>query len=344
MPQVDKVIGNSEKLSHVHYRFDDNKIIVSDIMQVKESAHHLVSGFEGKSRAFLEIQNGCDHRCTFCIIPLVRGNSRSTPIGVITDQIKLLVESGYKEIVFTGVDITSYGSDLPGRPGLAQLIKRVFNVVPELSRLRLSSIDVAEIDEELFDLAATNHKLMPHFHLSLQSGDDMILKRMKRRHRRDQVIDFCKRLRKARPNVAFGADIIVGFPTETDDMFQNSMHLVQEADLQYLHVFPYSPREGTPAARIPQLDRNIIKERSELLRALGEVQLQRFFIENLNKRVSILYEGDSKGRTENFIPIKFQDDSIDYISKLQNGCLIDSLTLRVEEAHVIAEPLCLKTI
>jgi len=220
MPEVDKILGNEEKLSPQYYNFDSEKILVNDIMSIKETANHLVTSFEGRARAFLQVQNGCNHRCTFCIIPYGRGNSRSVPIGSIVQQIRSLLAQDFKEIVFTGVDATSYGADLPGSPTYAQMIKRVLSQVPELQRLRLSSIDVAEIDDELFELMAYEKRLMPHFHISLQAGDNMILKRMKRRHNRQQVIDFCHKLRSLRPEVAYGADIIAGFPTETDDMFR----------------------------------------------------------------------------------------------------------------------------
>lgn len=239
MKEVDKVIGNEEKLSDKNYNFDEERVIVNDIMSVKETANHLVKSFEGKARAFIQVQNGCDHRCTFCMIPFGRGNSRSVPIGVIVEQVRSLHASGYQEIVLTGVDVTAYGADLPGAPTFAQMIRRLLALVPELQRLRLSSIDVAEIDDDLFELMAHNKRLMPHFHISLQAGDNMILKRMKRRHNREQVIDFCHKLRSLRPEVSFGADIIAGFPTETDEMFENTRTLIAEAGIQYLHVFPY---------------------------------------------------------------------------------------------------------
>jgi len=306
MPEVDKVIGNEEKLSSFYYNINENKLAVNDIMSVKETASHLISNFEGKARAFLQVQNGCDHRCTYCIIPYGRGNSRSVPIGVIVEQVKYLVVEGYNEVVFTGVDVTAYGSDLPGQPTFAQMIKRLLNLVPELKRLRLSSIDVAEIDDELFELMAFEERLMPHFHISLQSGDNMILKRMKRRHNRELVIDFCNRLRNKRPNVAFGADIIAGFPTENTSMFNNTRMLIKEADLQYLHIFPYSPRENTPAARMPQIERIIKKERAAELRALGELQLERFFKRSVGSKVNLLIEKEQVAHSENFIPVRME--------------------------------------
>lgn len=306
MSEVDKVIGNEEKLSSDYYNLSEARVIVNDIMSIKETANHLVTSFEGRARAFIQVQNGCDHRCTFCMIPFGRGNSRSVPIGVITEQIKLLVSKGYQEVVFTGVDVTAYGADLPGSPTFAQMIRRILGLVPELRRLRLSSIDVAEIDDDLFDLMANNKKIMPHFHISLQSGDNMILKRMKRRHNREQVIDFCHRLRKIRPEVSYGADIIAGFPTETDAMFENTKNLIIEAGLQYLHVFPYSEREGTPAARMPQVEKKVRKERAAILREEGQKQLHLFFEKNISREVLMLVEKNNIAHTDNFIPVKLE--------------------------------------
>lgn len=251
MEMVDKVIGNDEKLDSKNYTLDGPKSLVGDIMSVKEAVPHLVTNFEGKTRSFIQIQNGCNHRCTFCIIPYARGNSRSVPIGTIVEHARKLVESGFKEIVLTGVDVTDYGLDLPGKPRLGQMIKRLLNLIPDLKRLRLSSIDVAEIDDELEELMISHERLMPHFHISLQAGDDMILKRMKRRHRRSDVIEFCNNLRSKRQDVSFGADIIAGFPTETDEMFVNTRNLISEVGLQYLHVCLYSSREDTHALHIP---------------------------------------------------------------------------------------------
>ena len=308
MPEVDKVIGNEEKLSDKYYKFDSQKVIVNDIMSVKETANHMVTSFDGKARAFIQVQNGCDHRCTFCMIPFGRGNSRSVPVGVIVEQVRMLHAKGYKEIVLTGVDVTAYGADLPGAPTFAQMIRRLLSLVPELKRLRLSSIDVAEIDDDLFDLMANNKRLMPHFHISLQAGDDMILKRMKRRHNRKQVIEFCHALRKIRPEVSFGADIIAGFPTETDEMFENTRSLISEAGIQYLHVFPYSEREGTPAARMPQVPMNIRKERAAILRAEGAKELDKFFSQNLGSMVELLVEKNNMAHSENFIPVKLEGE------------------------------------
>jgi threonylcarbamoyladenosine tRNA methylthiotransferase MtaB len=304
MSEVDKILGNEEKLHSTNYKFDEDKVLVNDIMSVTETAHHLVTNFEGRARAFIQIQNGCNHRCTFCIIPYARGNSRSVPIGMIVEQIKKLVDTGYNEIVFTGVDVTSYGPDLPGQPTFAQMIRRVLLQVPELKRLRLSSIDVAEIDEDLFDLMAYEARLMPHFHISLQAGDDLILKRMKRRHDRASVLKYCDKLRSIRSNVSYGADIIAGFPTETDEMFENTLNLVSEAGLQYLHVFPYSERDGTPAARMPQVDVRVRKERAALIRNAGEKELRKFMQKNIGMNTNIIVENDNIGRTENFLPVK----------------------------------------
>lgn len=308
MSEVSKVLGNEEKLSSSNYFIDEKRIAVNDIMSVKETANHLVTSFEGKVRAFIQVQNGCDHRCTFCMIPYGRGNSRSVPIGVIAQQIRLLLAENYQEIVFTGVDVTAYGADLPGKPSFAQMIRRIFSLIPNLQRLRLSSIDVAEIDDELFSLFAHNPKIMPHFHISLQAGDNMILKRMKRRHNREQIVEFCNKLRALRPEVSFGADIIAGFPTENEEMFENTRRLISEAGLQYLHVFPYSEREGTPAARMPQVPKQIRKERAAILRAEGIQELHKFFAQNVGKDVNVLVEKNNMAHTENFIPVKLEGE------------------------------------
>jgi len=253
MPEVDTVLGNQEKLEARSFlTLDSEPVHVADIMSARETASHLIEGFDDRTRAFIQVQNGCDHRCTFCVIPFGRGNSRSVPIGAIVQQVTTLVENGYREVVLSGVDITSYGADLPGRPRLGQMLRRLLANVPDLPRLRLSSIDVAEIDDDLLDLIANEPRLMPHLHLSLQAGDNMILKRMKRRHTREQAIEFCETVRGLRPDVVFGADIIAGFPTETDEMFVNSLALVEACDLPHLHVFPYSPRPETPAAGCPR--------------------------------------------------------------------------------------------
>jgi threonylcarbamoyladenosine tRNA methylthiotransferase MtaB len=304
MPEVDKVLGNEEKLHAHNYNFDENsRLLVNDIMSVKETAGHMVSSFEGRARAFIQVQNGCNHRCTFCTIPYGRGNSRSVPMGEIVTQVRKLLEVGFNEVVLSGVDVTSYGPDLPGEPTFAQMVRRLLALIPDLKRLRLSSIDVAEIDEELFELMAYEPRLMPHFHISLQAGDNMILKRMKRRHNRDQIIEFCHRLRSIRPSTAFGADIIAGFPTETDEMFENTLKLISEASLQYLHIFPYSEREGTPAARMPQVEKHIRKERAALLRAEGEKELTKFYLKQIESQANIVLENEHFGRAENFTPI-----------------------------------------
>ena len=305
MAEVNQVIGNDLKLKAETWGLEsEERILVNDIMSVKETAGHLITGFEDRSRAFIQVQNGCDHRCTFCIIPYGRGNSRSVPIGVIVDQVRALTVAGYKEIVMSGVDITSYGPDLPGSPTLGQMIRRVLALVPELPRLRLSSLDPVEIDDDLWRLIAEEPRFMPHLHLSLQAGDDLILKRMKRRHLRDDVINMCSRARSYRPDIAYGADIIAGFPTETEEMFQRTLDIVEECDLTFLHVFPYSEREGTPAARMPSVDKAIRKERAARLRNLGEKQVQKFLNQNINKDVHVIVEKDNFARAENFSLIK----------------------------------------
>ncbi|MFD1697670.1 tRNA (N(6)-L-threonylcarbamoyladenosine(37)-C(2))-methylthiotransferase MtaB [Roseibium aestuarii] len=307
MEEVDLVLGNTEKLERKSYQQvatfgidDSEKVRVNDIMSVEETAGHLIDGLEGRARAFVQVQNGCDHRCTFCIIPYGRGNSRSVPMGVVIDQIRRLTENGYNEIVLTGVDITSYGSDLPGTPKLGALTAKILKMVPDLKRLRLSSIDSIEADDELMRVIADDERLMPHFHLSLQAGDDMILKRMKRRHLRADTIAFCEEVRRLRPDVVFGADIIAGFPTETEEMFQNSLRIVDECGLTHLHVFPFSPRPGTPAARMPQLPRQVVKERGARLRAKGEEVLKKHLAGEVGKILPVLVEKEGLGRTETF--------------------------------------------
>ncbi len=305
MAEVDQVIGNDLKLKPETWGAPaEEKIIVNDIMAVRETASHLIEGVEGHARAFIQVQNGCDHRCTFCIIPYGRGPSRSVPVGPIAEQVRALVNAGYNEIVMTGVDVTSYGHDLPGAPTLGQMIRRVLALVPELPRLRLSSLDPVEMDDDLWRLIAEEPRLMPHLHLSLQAGDDMILKRMKRRHLRQDVIDVCNRARSLRPDMAFGADIIAGFPTETEEMFQNTLRIVDECDLTFLHVFPYSEREGTPAARMPQVAPPLRKDRAARLRAKGEEQMARFLPRHVgHDRVVIVEQGDM-GRTEHFAQVR----------------------------------------
>ncbi len=305
MPEVDRVIGNEEKLQAESWGAPAHaRILVNDIMSVKETAGHLIDGYEDRTRAFLQVQNGCDHRCTFCIIPYGRGNSRSVPIGVIAKQVHSLVERGYKEIVFTGVDVTSYGHDLPGSPSLGQMIRRVLALVPGLARVRLSSLDPVEIDADLWRLIAEEPRLMPHLHLSVQAGDDLTLKRMKRRHLRGDVIAVCERARALRPDMAFGADIIAGFPTETDEMFANTVRLVEECDLTFLHIFPYSEREGTPAAKMPQVDPAVRKARAAKLRDLRDVQMNRFLGRHLGQTLEVLIEKDGLGRAADFASVK----------------------------------------
>ena len=312
MPEVAQVIGNHEKMQPQTWtRLNDfgvaetEKVLVDDIMAVKETALHLIDGMRGRTRAFVQVQNGCDHRCTFCIIPYGRGNSRSVPMGAVVDQIRTLVEHGAREAVLTGVDITSYGRDLPGEPKLGTLVKAILRNVPELERLRISSIDSVEADDDLLDALANERRLMPHLHLSLQAGDDLVLKRMKRRHLRDDAIRFCAQVRALRPDVVFGADIIAGFPTEDEAMFSRSLDLVDECGLTHLHVFPFSPRPGTPAARMPQVARDIVKERAKRLRAKGEDALLRHLRAEVGARRSVLTETDGLGRTEGFTLVRF---------------------------------------
>lgn len=307
MEEVDLVLGNDDKLKSESYKSVPDfgvpmaeKIRVNDIMSVRETALHLIDGLEGRARAFVQIQNGCDHRCTFCIIPFGRGNSRSVAMGPVVDQIAKLVDNGYREVVLTGVDITSYGADLPGEPKLGALVKSILKHVPSLERLRISSIDSVEADPDLMDCIANEARLMPHLHLSLQSGDNMILKRMKRRHDRDHSIAFCKEVRALRPDMVFGADIIVGFPTETEDMFQRSLDIVEECDLTHLHVFPFSARPGTPAARMPAVKGPVIRERAQRLREAGEAALQRHLQSQIGREVQLLVERNGLARTEQF--------------------------------------------
>jgi threonylcarbamoyladenosine tRNA methylthiotransferase MtaB len=281
--------------------------MVDDIMSVTETAGHLIDGF-GRHRAYVQVQNGCDHRCTFCIIPYGRGNSRSVPAGVVVEQIKRLVGKGFNEVVLTGVDLTSWGTDLPGGPRLGDLVMRILRLVPDLPRLRISSIDSIEADDNLMLAIATEPRLMPHLHLSLQAGDDMILKRMKRRHLRDDAIRFCEEARRLRPDILFGADIIAGFPTETEEMFVNSLRLVEDCDLTFLHVFPFSPRKGTPAARMPQVKGAEIRDRAARLRAQGDAALARHLAAQTGKSHRILMESPQRGRTEQFTEVDFAEE------------------------------------
>ena len=319
MDEVDAVIGNTEKMQPDTWKGmaadfigETEAVQVDDIMSVTETAGHLIDGFGTRSRVYVQVQNGCDHRCTFCIIPYGRGNSRSVPAGVVVDQIKRLVDKGYNEVVLTGVDLTSWGADLPAQPKLGDLVMRILKLVPDLPRLRISSIDSIEVDENLMQAIATEPRLMPHLHLSLQHGDDLILKRMKRRHLRDDAIRFTEEARRLRPEMTFGADIIAGFPTETDAHFENSLKLVTECDLTWLHVFPYSKREGTPAARIPQqVNGNTIKERAARLRKAGEQQVVRHLEAQIGKTHQILMENAHMGRTEQFTEVTFDQAQIE---------------------------------
>ena len=309
MDEVDQVLGNAEKLRPESYREATGSILVDDIMTARESAHHLVSGFDGRARAFVQIQQGCDHRCTFCIIPFARGPHRSVPVGRIVDQVRRLVEDGFREIVLTGVDITDFGLDLPDRPGLGTMVRTLLREVPALPRLRLSSLDAAEIDDELIEALGHEPRLMPHVHLSAQSGDDMILKRMKRRHSRADMIRFCARVRDVRPDTVFGADLIAGFPTETDDMFENSLSLVEDCGLTHLHVFPYSERPGTPAARMPQVPVQARKARAARLRAAGERRLAAYLDGRAGRRIRVLAETPRAGRCEHYARVTLDADA-----------------------------------
>jgi len=309
MPEVDLVLGNLEKMQAATWEGIGEvteKIIVNDIMAATETAGHLIDGFGTRARAYVQVQNGCDHRCTFCIIPYGRGNSRSVPAGVVVEQIRRLVDKGYNEVVLTGVDMTSWGADLPGNPPLGDLVQRILKLVPDLPRLRISSIDSIEADPALVEAIKFEARLMPHLHLSLQAGDNMILKRMKRRHTREDAIEFCADMRAARPEIVFGADIIAGFPTETDAMFENSVKLVEDCGLTWLHVFPFSAREGTPAARIPPVNGKIIKARAARLRSVGDVQVVSYLESQIGQRHNVLMESPLKGRTEGFSEVVFE--------------------------------------
>jgi threonylcarbamoyladenosine tRNA methylthiotransferase MtaB len=313
MAEVDAVIGNSEKVQAATWQGlaadfigESEAVQVDDIMSVTETAGHLIDGFGTRSRAYVQVQNGCDHRCTFCIIPYGRGNSRSVPAGVVVDQIKRLVDKGFNEVVLTGVDLTSWGADLPATPRLGDLVMRILKLVPDLPRLRISSIDSIEVDENLMQAIATEPRLMPHLHLSLQHGDDMILKRMKRRHLRDDALRFAEDARRLRPEMTFGADIIAGFPTETDAMFENALSLVKDCDLTWLHVFPYSAREGTPAARMPAVPGPVVRERAARLRAVGAEQVRHHLVRQVGQAHRVLMESTTMGRTEQFAEVSFR--------------------------------------
>jgi threonylcarbamoyladenosine tRNA methylthiotransferase MtaB len=314
MPEVTRVIGNAEKMKAETFaglglKADTPRVQVNDIMSVRETAAHLVDGLDGRARAFVQVQTGCDHRCTFCIIPYGRGNSRSVPAGEVVDQVKRLVATGHYEIVLTGVDLTSWGADLPNAPKLGNLVARILKLVPDLRQLRLSSIDAIEIDEPLFEALAHEQRIAPHLHLSFQSGDDMILKRMKRRHSRADAINLCHRLREARPEMAFGADLIAGFPTETEAMFENTLASVDECGIDYLHVFPYSPRPGTPAAKMPQVAREVIKARAARLREKGVERLALRLDRHVGATKLALVEKGGRARLPDFSPIRIEGDA-----------------------------------
>ncbi|MFZ9948296.1 MAG: tRNA (N(6)-L-threonylcarbamoyladenosine(37)-C(2))-methylthiotransferase MtaB [Gemmobacter sp.] len=317
MPEVDQVVGNAEKMAPATWARiaapdligETERVRVDDIMSVRETAHHLIDGFGTRARAHVQIQNGCDHRCTFCIIPFGRGNSRSVPAGVVVEQIARLADAGHREVVLTGVDLTSWGADLPGAPRLGDLVRRILRLVPALPRLRLSSIDSIEADPALIAALAEEPRLMPHLHLSLQSGDDLILKRMKRRHARADAVAFCAEVRRLRPDAVFGADIIAGFPTETEAMFARSLDLIDDCGIAHLHAFPYSPRRGTPAARMPQVPPAEVRARAERLRAAGEAALARHLAAEVGRVHAVLTEGPRMGRTEGFFEVSLEADA-----------------------------------
>ena len=331
MPEVTRVIGNHEKMQPEVWQGlapdligQTERVQVNDILSVRETAGHLIDGFGSRARAYVQVQNGCDHRCTFCIIPYGRGNSRSVPAGVVVDQIKRLVQAGYLEVVLTGVDLTSWGADLPAQPKLGDLVRRILRLVPDLPRLRISSIDSIEADPALIEAIAAEPRLMPHLHLSLQAGDDMILKRMKRRHLRDDAIRFCHEMRAARPDLIYGADLIAGFPTETEAMFDNTLALARDCGLTWLHVFPYSPRRGTPAARMPQVPGAQIKERAARLRALGQDLARAHLAEQVGQRHAVLTESPRMGRTAQFTEVGFDTDQpvgalLDVVIRAEDG-------------------------
>ncbi|WP_298252696.1 tRNA (N(6)-L-threonylcarbamoyladenosine(37)-C(2))-methylthiotransferase MtaB [Bradyrhizobium sp.] len=326
MTEVDRVVGNDDKMQGEAWQraraaFDgggtSDKIAVTDVMSVRRMAPLRLEGLQqGLPRALVQVQNGCDHRCTFCIIPFGRGNSRSVPVEMAVALVRALVERGHPEIVLTGVDLTSYGADLPGAPKLGQLTKQILRDVPELKRLRISSVDSIEVDRDLLEVIATDERLMPHLHLSLQSGDDLILKRMKRRHSRRQAIEFCGQVRHLRPDIALGADIIAGFPTETEEMFARSLDLIDESGLTFLHVFPYSPRPGTPASRMPQVERGLVKERARRLREAGEAALRRRLVSEIGATREILIESGTQGRTEHFLPVAISGSAPGQVRRL----------------------------
>jgi threonylcarbamoyladenosine tRNA methylthiotransferase MtaB len=335
MPEVDHVVGNGEKMQAETFAglsvASSARVQVNDIMAVREQASHMIDGFGARTRAYVAIQNGCDHRCTFCIIPFGRGPSRSVPAGEVVTQVRHLVKNGYAEIVLTGVDITSYGRDLPGMATLGKLVRQVLKHVPNLARLRLSSIDQVEADDDLMIALGEEERLMPHLHLSMQAGDDMTLKRMKRRHSRADAIAFCERAKMLRPDVVFGADLIAGFPTETDEMFENSLKIVDECGLTYLHVFPFSPRRGTPAARMPQVPGNIVKERAAELRARGQAVLSSYLAAQQGCAVDVLLESDGMGRTPQFAEVDMRGGSV------AAGEIVQAVITGVSSTRLIGE-------
>ncbi|HET7211899.1 MAG TPA: tRNA (N(6)-L-threonylcarbamoyladenosine(37)-C(2))-methylthiotransferase MtaB [Methyloceanibacter sp.] len=335
MDEVDHVIGNQDKLEAKTYaRFGvdgSERVVVNDIMSVRETASHLIDGFGSRARAYVQIQNGCDHRCTFCVIPFGRGPSRSVPAGEVVAQVRRLAERGYAEIVLTGVDITAYGKDLPGEMTLGKLVRSVLKLVPELPRLRLSSIDSVEADAALLQAIAEEERLMPHLHLSLQSGDDLTLKRMKRRHARADSVRFCEEMRRARPDMVFGADFIAGFPTETDAMFANSLRLVDDCGLTFLHVFPYSAREGTPAARMPQLHGAVIASRASALREKGVAALERHLERAKGRRIAVLMENEGSGRAADFTPVRLETEA-------RAGALVEAVVEGDDGTALVAVP------
>jgi threonylcarbamoyladenosine tRNA methylthiotransferase MtaB len=335
MDEVDGVVGNQEKLEAQTFRGlgtgDTEKVAVNDIMSVKETAGHLIEGFGNRARAYVQIQNGCDHRCTFCIIPFGRGPSRSVPAGEVVAQIRRLVENGYAEIVLTGVDITAYGADLPGSMTLGKLTRTVLKLVPELRRLRLSSIDSVEADPDLVAAIADEERLMPHLHLSLQAGDDLTLKRMKRRHARADSVSFCDAMRRVRPDIVFGADIIAGFPTETDEMFENSLSLVDDCGLTFLHIFPFSAREGTPAARMPRVNGAVVARRAAALREKGVVALKAHLSAAKGRRIQVLMETEAQGRSADFTPVRIAPGATVV------GAFVDAVVSGNDGAALLAE-------
>jgi threonylcarbamoyladenosine tRNA methylthiotransferase MtaB len=330
MPEVSRVLGNEEKLQASSWTLGSNRprVDVSDIMAVKETRPPIIEQLTGRTRAFVQVQNGCDHRCTFCIIPYGRGNSRSVSVVDAVEQVRRLVASGHAEVVLSGVDLTSWGADLDGSPKLGALLASILKQVPELKRLRLSSIDSIEVDDQLIDVLTGDARVMPHLHLSLQSGDNMILKRMKRRHSREHTIEFCNMLRDKRPDMVFGADIIAGFPTETDEMFENSMKIVDECGLTYLHVFPYSQRPGTPAAKMPAVEQSIVKRRAALLRAKGEARQSAFMTSQMGATRDVLIETPSQGRTEHFALAKFE-------TVMVPGAVVTAQVKNVAASHLV---------